>query len=233
MSPLAEQRVPSLLELVRGLLERTYDMRTGIRDIAPFVIGDEGFRRHYAGKRLHDRVHSWPAVYGAQVLLREEAGALHASVYYPDALIRTLEEHPPLKALNDENLMPFATLVEELDHLLVVAERRRLGRQVSLLELELHADVSKYLVLARFLAGKSRKLTPRRKAWLHWQLFERHAQDNEHDPVLRERYHRARRWAVRFLRGLSPLPARERTIALRRFSDADVAGKIAAIRALG
>ena len=38
----------SLLELVRGLLERTYDMRSGLDDLGPYLIGDEGYRRLYA-----------------------------------------------------------------------------------------------------------------------------------------------------------------------------------------
>jgi len=39
---------PSLLEQLQGVIERTYDLDTGVRDIGRFVIGDEGYRNLYS-----------------------------------------------------------------------------------------------------------------------------------------------------------------------------------------
>ena len=41
----------SLLESVKALLERTYRMRSGVRDLGPFVIGDLGYRVLYGTTR--------------------------------------------------------------------------------------------------------------------------------------------------------------------------------------
>ena len=90
---------------------------------------------------------------GARTLVRETDEGLRASIYYPDRLIRVLEQHPPQHGLCDANVDAFATLVEELDHFLMIVARARSGRPLTLFELELHANVSKHLVLSRFLAG--------------------------------------------------------------------------------
>ena len=37
----------TLLETVRGLLERTYRIRTGLANLGSFVIGDLGYRELY------------------------------------------------------------------------------------------------------------------------------------------------------------------------------------------
>jgi hypothetical protein len=140
-------------------------------------------------------------------------------------MIRRLEERPPQRGLNDENIDAFAALVEELDHLLVTAERAHAGRGVSLLELELQANVSKDLVLSRFLSRRRQRLDPVRRAWLRGHLF--HARTYcDDDPCVRGRYDDAARFALRFLRMLERLPVARRVEALRRFHRAPLQGKL-------
>ncbi len=210
----------SLLELVQGLLDRTYDARHGLADLAPFVVGDRGFRRHYAATEVRAADGS-----GARTLVREAGGATRAAIYLPDAMVRRLERHPPQRGLTAQNVQPFAVLVEEVDHLLLLAERARLGRPVTLLELELHANVSKYLVAARFLAGRSPRLAPAQRVWLRHELFER-PRYVDPDRATRERYRQAARHAVRLLDGIAPLRPERRLAALRRFHDAGSGDKL-------
>jgi hypothetical protein len=205
----------TLLETVRGLLERTYRIRSGLAGLGSFVIGDRGYVELYGTSRGELDVRS-AVDSSAKTLVREIAGGTAVCVYFPDALIRRLEAHPPQHGLGAENLDAFATFVEEIDHLLVVAERARHRRPVSLLELELHANVSKYLVLARFLAGSRGSLAQERRLWLRYRLFER-VRFCDEDPVVRERYRNAARWAGRMLNGLSPLRRTESVEALRQF----------------
>ena len=40
-----------LLEGVAGLLERTYRLRSGLAEVGPFVIGDEGYSNLYRSRR--------------------------------------------------------------------------------------------------------------------------------------------------------------------------------------
>lgn len=217
-------RVPSLLEAVQGLLERTYAMASGIDDVARFVVGDRGFRHLYDPAELVELVAGSAAGDGARTLVRTTAEGVRASIYYPDSMIRQLERHPPQRGLDERNVDAFATLIEELDHLLLIAERARLGRTTTMLELELHANVSKHLVLSRFLAGARPGLDGLRRAWLRHHLFDK-VRFRAEEPAVRERYLRARRLAVRLVDALPRIEQARRIVTLRRFHDLDSQGK--------
>ena len=161
----------SLLEVVQALLERTYRMSTGVREIGSFVIGDSGYRSLYGAGSVPEWSAGSPDGEGARTLVRETEEGVRACIYYPDALIRQLESHPPQEGLLDENVDPFATLVEEVDHLLCIAERTLEARPLTMFELELHANVSKHLVLTRFLSGSGRALEAPAARVAAWHLF--------------------------------------------------------------
>ncbi len=212
----------SLLEQLRGVIERTYGIETGLADVGSFVVGNAGYRRLYAGRTTATSVHS--AAPGARMFVRETDGALRACIYYPDELIETLERHPPQHGLSQHNVDAFSSLVEELDHLLLLIWRKQQERSVSMFELELQANVTKHLVLARFLAAGRPRLAPHERLWLRQQLFDR-GEFVDEDPAVVERYRQALRCGVRFLDQL-PHEASRRLAALRRFHTADAAGKL-------
>jgi len=213
---------PPLLDALCGLLRRTYALSAPLRPIGDYVIGDRGLRALYPNGETEARSESGE---GARLLVRETSGGLRACIYYPDAMIRRLEEKPPQRGIDDDNVEAFAVLVEELDHLLVAAERAHAGRGVSLLEMEIQANVSKDLVLSRFLSGGGRRLNPRRRIWLRDRLFHGRAY-SDRDGAVRARYDDASRFALRFLLVLARLPAPARVEALRRFHRAPLAGKL-------
>lgn len=219
----------SLLETVRGLIERTYEMRSGLGPLGPFVIGDEGLRLLYG--EPPERVVFAADGQGARTLVRERADGVAARIYFPDSLIRGLEARPPQYGLDEANVGAFATFVEEIDHLLLIAERARTRRPVTLFELELHGGVSTYLVLARFLAGTAGRLAPERRAWLSVRLFEPAAFSSE-DPEAFERYREAARWAARLVERLPPGEPCVRLALLRRFHASDLPAKLRLISAL-
>ena len=171
---------------------------------------------------------------GARVLVHDGPGPIGAHIYYPDALIRRLEEHPPTQGLGERNIDEFVTFVEELDHFLLIAERARLRRPVSLLELEIHANVTKYLVCALFIsaAGGGSSRVPLRageRLWLLWHLFEK-AWFDEVDPLVQVRYHEASRFAHRFLGRLDAQPsAAARLDLLRAFHNSTHQDKLASL----
>jgi hypothetical protein len=190
--------------------------------IGNYVIGDRGLRALYPNGEREARSEAGA---GARLLVRETGAGVRACIYYPDAMIRRLEEKPPQRGLDEDNVDAFAILVEELDHLLVAAERAHAGRSVSLLELEVQANVSKDLVLSRFMARRENRLDPDRRSWLRHHLFYARAYCDD-DPTIRERYDEASRMALRFLQSLERLPRTGRVQSLRRFHRASLAGKI-------
>jgi hypothetical protein len=219
---------PSLLHSLQGLIERTYAIDPPIPDASKFLIGDAGYRRFYHEER---RPVGPAGSRGAKTLIRETADGLRACIYYPDALIRRLEAFPPQQGLCEENAEPFATLTEELDHLLLIAERARQARSVTLFELELQADVTKHLVLARFLSRGGRALSPSRRIWLRRRLFET-GRYRDPDPEVRRRYEQAARWSIKLVDGLAGESPDRRLAALRRFHRADTAVKLELISRL-
>lgn len=222
-------RSPALLDTVERLLRRTYRVDAAIPGLAAFVVGDRGFRDLYGTVPTASIVGSG-AGDGARTLFRETDEGIRAAIYLPDAMIRTLESHPPQRGIGERNVDAFAALVEEADHLLVVAERAAYGRPVSLFELELHANVSKHLVLSRFLAGSGRPLKERERVWLSWHLF--HKGEWSHaDPRICRRYAEAGRFAFRFLERLRGLEPGRRLARLREFHAAGAAEKLRLIDA--
>jgi hypothetical protein len=238
--------VRSLLEQLQGLIERTYDLSTGIADIGAFVIGDEGLRALYGSTPLAGNVSEAdpdltalrlepgrtafipaagaaldapPHALTARTLVRQEGEDLRLTLYYPDALVEHLENHPPLRALDERNVDEFAVFVEELDHLLHIAHRQRAGLSLTLLELEWQANVTKSEVVRHLLA---RRLAPRplgesEERWVRFHLFDKH-DFAEEDAEALARYREAARLARRTLDTLELLDPAARLEALRAFA---------------
>ena len=230
--PAPRSRQVSLLEQVRGLLERSYHHHTAsLGSLAPFFLGDEGYRRLVQRREVMEVVRSGAGTAGARLLIRQRPdGGLRVSLYYPDHLIRTLERDDPSRGLGVHNVDAFAVFVEELDHLLLLAARSRGGPPLSMLEMELHANVSKELVLRHFLARLEgvQRLPGVAVAWVRFHLFEkRHFSDP--DPAIRRRYQDATRYAVRYLRHLDGLAPHRRLRSLRQFSRMSAQAKLRAI----
>jgi hypothetical protein len=217
----------SLLEQLQGLLERTYEIPAGLVDAGRFVIGDIGYVRLYGRREITEAVEAVESsgALQARTLLQHVSGRVRASIYFPDTMIRTLEDHPPRCGLNEENVEPFAVMVEELDHLLVMAQRAAEGRPATLFELELHANVSKHLVLSRFLTANGNRPQPARVAWLRERLFHRGTFSDEQDRI-RSRYQDAHRFGLQFLNRLEKRAPLHRLAFLREFHRRSVAGKM-------
>lgn len=206
----------SLIELLQGLIERTFRMQTGGAAAHRFVLGDAGLQRIYGSRHLTTRVGS-RASYDAKVLVREASGEIYVNIYYPDALIAELERCNPLAGLDARNLDAFAVFVEELDHFLTIADRARSNRRVSLFELELHANVTKYVTCRHFLERSLGRLLHRgESAWLRWSLFERQ-QPSPDSADVRARYRDADRLAGRYCSRLERLSGAARLRELRAF----------------
>ena len=107
-------------------------------------------------------------------------------------------------------------LLLRIHHLLCIADGVRTGRSFSMFELELHANISKYLVLSRFLSGPRSALVAERRAWLRFHLFDKR-EFTDADPGVQRRYQDAARWAVRLLDALQTLEPRGRIGTLRHF----------------
>lgn len=222
----------TLLEAIQAVIERVYDRGWDAPPAGAFVIGDEGFRRIYRDFTIRPGV--GPDIRsessGARVLLRPQGEVLRLSIYYPDALIARLEAISPVEHLGDENIEEFLSFVEELDHYLLIAQKWHRSLEFSLLELELHANVTKHFV-TRHLLRRQGALDARHELWLAYHLF--HRSDFVHEiESVRARYQDARRLAFRYVTHLMELPTAARLRGLRAWSGAGPQEKVAAIEAI-
>jgi hypothetical protein len=200
-----------LVPILQSIIERTYGLAPLVGDVAPYLIGDAGLRAmavahaEAAGEAGRPRL-----------LLRPERDGVRAVLYYPDALVAHLERHDPRHGLDDRNIDAFAMLVEELDHLLVVADRLAARRPLRLLDLELHALVTKYLIVLHLLGRLTgrRRVSEFHRAWARHHLLEKYA---DGDDAESERYLAAARLASRYVRWLDRLTTAGRQAELRRF----------------
>ncbi len=216
-------RHPLIKELQRKI-EKTYALNTGITNIEQYIIGDKGYEEFYAKEKIRTVVNSYS---GAKVLIRDAGETLKVSIYYPDELIRELESNDPRLGLHDGNVDLCASFVEELDHFLFIAQNYKQNRPFSLLELELQANVTKYLVLKYFIAlqNKSIKLSNFDKEYIRYHLFYKRKYDIE-DTSERKRYEDAGKFGMMYTKHIDLLPHEDRLRDLRQFSRMTCPSKI-------
>jgi len=221
-----------LLPALQGIIERTYGMPRVIADPGVFLIGDFGLRAFYTSPQggregRTEGGHGGAVVHrtGARVLVRNPEGSPRLAVYYPDSLVRHLERHDPRRGIDDGNIDAFAVLVEELDHLLVIASRAARRRPVSLLELEIHAGVTKYLVVIHFLGRlvTRRRLSEFHRLWARHHLFGKYAAGRGENE---SRYLEAARLARRYVSWLDRLAVPARLAELLEFDRRGLAEQV-------
>lgn len=150
--------------LLRRLQERialTYDLEIG-DDIREFVVTDPqalppGARPRDAGEQLLVESGADDAVCGV-------------ALYLDPQLLERLERSDPTRALHGGNVADYLTVLEGVSHFVCVAWHARHDRDVSLLALELQAEIDKYVATFALL---SEQIPGRFPAELHDLLFSR------------------------------------------------------------
>jgi len=132
-----------------------------------------------------------------RLLLRHDGDEVSLTLYLDDALLERLRERNPLDELDDEDLDDLWTAVEGISHFNYVVHNATARREVTLLELELQAEVDKFVSTVLLAREQGRRAVASR---LHHLLFERMSLDRELGGEERERYRLANDYAGRFCR---------------------------------
>jgi len=125
-----------MLALMQRGLEQLYRVQTDL-DVDDFVI-DEATRDAFGTQRAPRE----------QLLVREAGGELELALYICPRALANLATNDPRARLDASNLQDFLLAVEGVSHFVYVAYCARQERPVSALELELQAEVDKYVTCA-------------------------------------------------------------------------------------
>jgi len=153
------ERIGERLTRWQGMLERLYAVDIGA-DVSQFLLTDWRFVQLVEGQNCR------PA--REKLLIHEMDGELNVSVYLDLGLLRRLEAQPPEQSLDSRNLADFWMALEGVSHFVYLGHNARFDRPVSRLDMELQAEVDKF-VLANLLLNRQQGYAPGRK--LHQVLF--------------------------------------------------------------
>jgi hypothetical protein len=215
----------SLLREIQILLERTYSS-AGV-NLEECVIGSGRCAdlSRQAGR------HAQHLSGQGRTFLRHAGDRLYIAIFYSQPLIVALEENDPRRSLNERNIAPLITFIEEIAHgvqasLLFQAGERDLESEHFARNLEVQAKIDTYLVLSKFIHFFCGSPAPGRvRRWLNREVFDK-SYCKFKSAKLRERYGASQDLAEKFLRYLKTVPRPKRQKVLRKFRAASWTEKI-------
>jgi hypothetical protein len=215
-----------LLNRLQGHLERIYEVESGYR-VADFLIDDPSLARE-----LDDTPHARNIP--EKLLIRQEGDTIDLALYLDPDLVQRLFANDPTQSLHGENLHDFWTALEGISHFLYLTWNAHYERSVTLLELEMQAEIDKY-ILAAFLFG--RQMDGRVPNALYHDLFKFVRFDERLSNTELRRYRNANYFAGRFCsyiekKYLRPGAGQGLVNTLRRFYRLSQHRKIETIRQL-
>lgn len=210
-----------LLRKLEAILHELYAIEVGYA-VSDFLITDAELASSLdAGGRNVDE----------KLLIAEADGEADVALYLERELLERLDRHDPLTKLDGGNLADFWSALEGVSHFTYYAWNAARDKTVSLFELELQAEVDKFVTTGMLL----REQTGREPGGLHGWLFDSPTLAAELAEDERERYRRANRYAAKYCRRLSATLAGDDEAAaqreLRRFYRLSQSSKLAHIDA--
>lgn len=189
------------LASLQDALADIYDL-AATPDVREFLMTDPAWLAQVPSARSSDE----------QLLLAQEGDTLHMTLFIDRAVLERLAKQDPQSALTHENLADWLTAAEGVSHFVYVAWNTGFEKPVTLLELELQAEVDKFVLGAWLLARQNAGRFPRE---LHRALFERAHVDARVAGDRAGMYHTASRYAARFCRRVAAVLERKRRPAMR------------------
>jgi hypothetical protein len=176
---------------LQSLLADLYDAPVE-HDVHDFLITDP---HHAAALQASQE----PPSTDEQLLIAETDDGLAMSLFLHAEVLERLQRRCPLQSLDEGNLQDYCTVLEGVSHFHYVSWSTGCDRSVSLLELELQAEVDKYAsALALLLAQRGGRFP----GDLFRRLFEGGSLLPHLSEPERDRYTEAHRFAARFCRRL-------------------------------
>ena len=171
-----------LVRQLQDMLATLYDVPVE-HDVADFLITSAA-----QAAALQGREQAPPT--DEQLLIAEGDDGVELGLYVDESVLQRLRLRCPLHELDERNLADYCTALEGVSHFHYYAWSAQLRREVSLLEMELQAEVDKYASALRLMLSQREGRFP---ADLFHRLFERtHGfvpADEQRDDHVREHHH--------------------------------------------
>jgi len=177
--------------------------------------------------RLASQIDSEGRPADEKLLIEEHGGEASVCLYLDAELVGRLEQDDPLARLHSANLEDYLTALEGVSHFVYYAWNAARDKAVTLLEMELQAEVDKFVTTTLLLKRQGE----RPPQALHRLLFDVPRLDPRLGDDEIDRYRQANRYAAKYCAQLAPELSEASAAAqvqreLRRFYRLPQAGKM-------
>ena len=179
-----------VLGQLQSLLSDIYALEMSY-DVYDFLITDA---------RLADELDAGGRRVEEKLLIAEEADAASVSLYLGQGLMDRLRDNNPANRLSADNLEDFWTALEGVSHFIYYAWNATAEKSVTLLEMELQAEVDKFIGTTLLLRQQGENPPPN----LHHRLFESARFDVRLSGDELTRYQDANHYAAKYCLKLAP-----------------------------
>ena len=125
-----------ILRRMQALLARLYDAPVE-HDVQDFLLTDRAELQRFVGAQAE-------VMSDEQVVIMHQGDSVRIGLFIEREVLERLVRRDPLQVLDDDNLRDYCTALEGVSHFHYLMWQLARGRNVSLLELELQAEVDKY-----------------------------------------------------------------------------------------
>lgn len=209
-----------LLSHIQQLLGQIYDLDAA-HDVYDFLVTDRALARALEADPEARDVRE-------KLLVKPAEDGVDVSLYLDPELLEHLTRDDPLALLHDGNLAEFCTVLEGVSHFVYLAFNATYDKSVTLLEMELQAEVDKF-VSSSFLLGQQQAgpVTDDLHDWLFAEPCFDTALDEDGLERYRDANHYASRYCLQLAAQLDDARSRSRVMSeLRRFYRLPQQGKI-------
>jgi hypothetical protein len=180
-----------LLRQMQAMLAQLYDAPVD-HDAEDFLLCDRDRLAAVVGSEAEH-------MSDEQVLMVQDEHGVRIGLFIEREVLERLQQRDPLRQLDENNLHDYCTALEGVSHFHYLVWSLARGRNVSLLELELQAEVDKYAIALALLTQQHAGRFPDS---LHARLFDAVSFLPQLDEISRHRYEAANRHAARYCRSL-------------------------------
>lgn len=178
-----------MLTTLQRQLEQIYEVEIPHK-VEDFLITDPEFLKNVQGEDDSEETNV-----EERLLVVQNGDTVDIALYLDNAIINRLSADDPISNLHDGNLADYCTAMEGVSHFVYLVWNAGHRRSVSLMELEMQAEIDKYVSTAFLFSQQDSGRVPSN---LYRWLFDKPVFDSSLDRASLERYRDANYYASQY-----------------------------------